>query len=534
MRPSRLYDKVAQLLFPRIGSNLDPCISVEDDAPRIEALIKQCPIGGLVLFNGDRYRTPQTLARLQAASQLPLLIGTDMERGLGQQLTGATIFPHAYAFDALGEEAELKIEEAARTSAREALAAGIHISFSPVADVHSNPLNPIISTRAFGSDPRNVSERVAAHIRGCQAEGLLSTAKHFPGHGDTSTDSHEELPIVQKSIEELEQTELMPFRVATESNVDLIMTAHVAYPALDESGIAATYSRPILTDLLRDDLHFRGAVITDSLLMEGARDQGEHPGAWAADLLLAGVDILLDVADPEATADYLVTAVRSGALDEARIDEACDRVLALKQRMTDRFGKGIFLDPLVAFPLSIIGCDKHRACARSIAQAAVCTITGSIRDVRLSRETIRQRGLLVALVRPHTTYNDPTAASLETFIRREFKFVKFVEVTPESKEVDLEKIVEKAPEYGGVVIAVVVKPAAWHRFGLLPAQSRFVEDVIDACPVVLAALGSPIVLEDFPKAALGICTFSDVADSQQALVERLASITSKDDSTWTD
>ena len=201
--PKSLKDRISQLIFPRLGSNMSPNISVEEDAARIEVLLDSYPIGGLCLFNGDRIRTPQTLTRLQSRSTYPLLIGTDMERGLGQQLRGATVFPHAMAYQATGDEDEALLEESARIAAREALAAGLHISFSPIADVNSNPRNPIISTRAYGSTPQTVSRLLKAYIRGANGEGLFSTAKHFPGHGDTDVDSHETLPVVTMSRTDL-------------------------------------------------------------------------------------------------------------------------------------------------------------------------------------------------------------------------------------------------------------------------------------------------------------------------------------------
>ncbi|MBT6598134.1 MAG: hypothetical protein HOB33_03690, partial [Bacteroidetes Order II. Incertae sedis bacterium] len=250
--PERLRDRIAQLIFPRIGSNMNPSISVEEDADRIERLLDEYPIGGLCLFNGDRIRTPQTLARLQSRSKYPLLIGTDMERGLGQQLKGATVFPHAMAFQACGEQQDEDLLEAsARAAAREALAAGLHISFSPVADINSNPRNPIISTRAFGSTPETVSRLLRAYLRGCRAEGLFATAKHFPGHGDTDVDSHEALPIVDRSRSHMDELELAPFKTAISSGVSLMMTAHVSYPSLAPTGMEATRSRSIMTDLLR-------------------------------------------------------------------------------------------------------------------------------------------------------------------------------------------------------------------------------------------------------------------------------------------
>jgi len=520
--PTRLRDKISQLIFPRIGSNMRPSVSVEEDVERIELLMQEYPIGGLCLFNGDRIRTPQSLTRLQSAAPYPLLIGTDMERGLGQQLKGATVFPHAMAFQATGEiDDERLLEASARAAAREALAAGLHISFSPVADVNSNPANPIISTRAYGTTPETVSRLLSAYIRGCKHEGLFSTAKHFPGHGDTDVDSHETLPVVTRSREQLEQVELKPFNRAIDEGVSLVMTAHVAYQALDGSGTEATRSKPILTDLLRDDMGFRGVVISDSLLMEGAGGREEHPGEMAASLLEAGVDILLDIKDVAAVVDYLVTAVGSGRIAESVIDAALERVWSLKVRFAARFGKGAFIDPSLAQPMSVIGCDEHRALAAEVANKSIQVAIGNGETMRLAPRRLGKKGPVCFLVRPHTTYSDPTQAPLETAFLRAFPDGTFVDVTPASVEDDLIEWVNRAEEHTNVIVAAVVKPAAWHKFGLLDFQKAFIGDLVSRYPVWMAALGSPLVLADFQNVAAGICVYSDVESSMNALVSFL-------------
>lgn len=498
-----------------------PTISVEDDAARIEELMDDFPIGGLCLFNGDRIRTPQTLTRLQSRASFPLLIATDMERGLGQQLTGATVFPHAMAFQATGEEAEKLLEASARAAAREALAAGLHISFSPVADINSNPGNPIISTRAYGTTPETVSRLLGAYMKGCQHEGLFTTAKHFPGHGDTDVDSHETLPIVESDRAALDALELIPFRKAIAGGVSLIMTAHVAYPALDPSGIEATRSAAIMRDLLRKDLGFKGVVISDSLLMEGATGREEHPGEMAAALLEAGLDILLDIKDVPDTVDYLVSAVRSGRLSESLINAALERVWSLKVRFAARFGKGAFVDPSLAVPYQEIGCQAHRDLAGEIARKAVQVAIGDPDSLRLPAPRMGQRGPICFLVRPHTTYNDPTQAPLETAFLKAFPDGHYIEINPESEDDDLQSLIEEAGRHSTVVVAAIVKPAAWHRFGLLPFQKQFIRDLSDRYPVWLAALGSPLLLADFQDAAAGICVYSDVEPSMKALVNFL-------------
>lgn len=518
-----LDEQAAQLLFPRLGSNMPPPVTVAEDAERVERLLERCPVGGLILFNGSLEETPATLRALQRRARVPLLVASDIERGAGQQIRGATVFPHAMAFAAaerrLGaSEAAERLREAARVQAREALACGLHVTFAPVADVNRNPRNPIIATRAFGTEPEGAARFVRAYIQGCRDAGLLTTAKHFPGHGDTHQDSHAELPRVDDDRAVLERTDLLPFRAAIEEGVDLIMTAHVVYPALDGAERPATASPPILRELLRDELRFRGAVVTDSLLMGAIRDAHAGPEAQAVALVEAGVDILLDVAEPERARDGLVEAVASGRLDRTRLEEACRRVLALKQRLSERFGPDFFADPERYVPTGYVGSEEHLRLAEAVAREAL--FVDGIEEA-LPAMAEGGSGLLVLYVQPHRTRLDPPEAPLGEAVRRAFPGARYVEVRPEADGEQLRRLAEEARTFRHVVVAAVVKPAAWHAFGLLPAQADFVRTLARERPIVLASLGSPIVLEAYPEAALRICTYSDVPASQRALVAAL-------------
>ncbi len=197
-----LREKIAQLVFVRIGSNMPPVRTVEQDEERVLRLLEECPIGGLLLFNGGP-NTKQSLERLQAASAVPLLVGSDIERGVGQQVRGCTVFPHATAFEKLGAEAEAAVADYARTLAREARDVGIHITFAPVADVNTNPRNPIINTRAFSENTARATSLTRAYVVAAEAAGLCTTAKHFPGHGDTQGDSHDSLPSLPLTAQQL-------------------------------------------------------------------------------------------------------------------------------------------------------------------------------------------------------------------------------------------------------------------------------------------------------------------------------------------
>ena len=519
-KPTSLYDKACQLVFARLGSNLPPTSTAEDDIERVEDLLGRCPVGGLILFNSQWPEARTTLARAQAASRFPLLVGADIERGIGQEVRGATLFPHAMAFGAVEEGAEALVEQSAKVTAREGRACGIHITFAPVADVNLTPKNPIIATRAFGDEPEGVARLVRAYLRGCKAEGMLATPKHFPGHGRTTADPHAEMPLVEASREELEETDFAPFRAAFEEGAELVMTAHVAFPALTGNGeTPATGSPQILKELLRDEMGFAGPVVSDSLIM-GAVKNTQDPGAQAAALVEAGVDLLLDPDDPEAVAEGIVDAVESGTLAEERVDEAVARVWQLKEQLTERHGtEGAFpTDPEHnAREGGQVGSAEHQQLARQIAQKAVTVLDNDNGALPLSpREG--EKMVFVRLAAGEHADNVLLAKS----VQETFPQARYYAAGPDVEERELEILRREAADADTVVLALRVEPAAWHAFGLTPPQQRFAEAIVAEHPTVVAALGSPHVLGDFPKAQARLCAFSDVPASQEALVDALA------------
>jgi beta-glucosidase-like glycosyl hydrolase len=509
-----LREKAAGLLVVRLGSNMRPPRRAEEEAAAVRDLLRRYPIGGVILFNGTWPETRATLVDLQRHAERPLLVMTDMERGLGQQVAGATTFPHAAAFGVL-DDAEEEVERFARAAAREALACGVHVAFAPVADVNRNPDNPIISTRAFGAEPHHVAKLAAAHIRGCRAEGLLSTAKHFPGHGNTSEDSHAVLPTVADARDVLERADFVPFRAAVEAGCELMMTAHVAYPALDPSGRPATLSAPILRGLLRDEFGFRGVVISDSLHMGGIQSEGRTEAELAVDQLRAGVDLLLDAQDPEGMVRGIAAAVERGELEEARLDEALARADRLRKRLTDRFGPEVFIDPSVAVAAGEVGGEEHEGIAARAARRAVTSIG------ELPRFGTGD-GVLAVLIKPHASPLDPPEQPLGLALRTALPGIAYHEVGPDTEEAVLAALVEDAGGARHVVVALVVKPAAWYAFGLPPAQQAFAEALVRAAPSVVASLGSPRVLDRFAGAEARLCTYSDAPVVQRALAGTLA------------
>lgn len=277
-------------------------------------------VGGFVVYGGERSAVAALTGRLRAASRHPLLIAADTERGAGEQFAGCTQLPPAAALGSLGDALALRV--AARLIAREALALGVNWNFAPVADVDLEDDNPIVGTRALGRDPVRVAGAVAELVDALQGEGMLACAKHFPGHGRTLTDSHAVLPVVRAGREAL-QVDLAPFVAAIDSGVASIMTAHVAYPALDPSGAPATVSRAIVHGLLREELGFEGLIVTDALIMGGVQGEGGE-GQAATRALVAGCDLLLDPRNPAAVLHGIeVAAGRS--LPRAHLEGALAR-----------------------------------------------------------------------------------------------------------------------------------------------------------------------------------------------------------------
>jgi beta-glucosidase-like glycosyl hydrolase len=506
-----LREKVAQLIFVRIGSNLPPVRRVEEDEERVARLLEECPVGGLLLFNGGA-NAKQAVDRLQAASRVPLLVGSDVERGVGQQVKGYTLFPHAMAFGKLGAGSERLVTDFARSVASESREVGIHITFAPVADVASNPRNPIINTRAFSDDLEVVTKLTQAFITTAEEAGLCTTAKHFPGHGDTEKDSHDSLPELLLSRQQLESRELVPFQTAIDAGCSLVMTAHVSYPALDASGEPATLSSVILQDLLRDKMGFEGVICSDSLLMAGARDRFSREEDMALAVLTAGVDMLLDLENPARVVDHLVDCVATGKLDECRVDEAFERVWKLKQRVFAKAenGKSVQTRVTSSSPSSL---------AKQVAEGAI-----DVLDKRdLAPLPFQADAPLVAiLLKPFETEIEPPEQPLGAALRARFGDVQYVQLGPKTDAAAYADAMELTRQSTQLVVAIIVRPAAWHAFGLGPEQVAFVRKTIgERRDVVLACLGVPFALSDYADAAMRICTYSDVPVSQEALAEFL-------------
>lgn len=512
-------EKAAGLLVVRLGNNLPPAKTASEQEDEVAALLDRHPVGGLILFNGRWPQTRDVLTRLQARSDRGLIVTTDMERGFGQQVVGGTLYPHAAAFShAAASEAEAAdtVRQFARQASEEALACGVHVTYSPVADVDRNEANPIIGTRAFSESPQRAAALATAFVEGAHEAGQFATAKHFPGHGGTATDSHEELPAVEDDRATLETTDLVPFRAAIEAGVDLMMTAHVVYPALDASGLPATRSRAILHDLLRTELGFEGVVVTDSLQMAGAKAAGKTEADVAVELLEAGVDLFVDAVDPEAIVAGLAAAVERGRLDEALLDAALARVDRLRQRFRARFGADAFRTP-PGDPAAVAAAE-HEALALRVAREAIEVVRQPIPD--LGDGT----GTLVVFVKPAPRPNEPETMPLGEAVARLLPGAVYRELEParEDEDDDFDRVRLEAADAERLVVATVARPAAWHAFGLEARERRFVQRLMEMRPTTFVVLGDQRGLRGYDACEAALVAYSDVPASQVAAIERIA------------
>ncbi len=334
-----LHDRVAQLV---IGVALGDVPSRKSpEYEKFRHWVHDLHIGGMIINNAVRNGIAQNaephamalfLNQMQKLAKTPLIVAGDFERGASMRVSQGARFPYNMAIGAAGDVDNARFE--GEITAREARALGVQWIFAPVADVNNNPDNPVINVRSFGENPDEVAKYVAAYIEGAHADSknrVLVTAKHFPGHGDTNVDSHLGLPLISVSRERMDAVELKPFRAAIASGVDSIMTAHMSVPAIEPDDIPATASPKVLTALLRDELGFKGIVVTDSLEMAGFASKFSS-GEGSVRALEAGADVLLMPPNPEQAIRAVIAAVEKGRITRQRIDDSVMRVLAAKVR----------------------------------------------------------------------------------------------------------------------------------------------------------------------------------------------------------
>jgi beta-N-acetylhexosaminidase len=477
-----LRARVAQLVMPWIPGSY----AAFDDSvfAVMQGWVDSLAVGGLIVSVGSPLDVAMKLNRLQQRSALPLLIAADLESGAAIRLTGATPFPSNMGVAAAGSEQDAY--DVGRITALEGGAVGIHLTFSPVADVNNNPANPIINTRSFGEDPYQVGRLVAAAVRGLQDHGMLATAKHFPGHGDTGTDSHIALPVISAPWPRLDSVELVPFRAAVEAGAAFVMSAHVAAPAIgSDRRRPATLDPAILSGVLRDSLGFRGVVVTDALDMGGIVSV-YGAGEAAVLAFMAGADLLLQPLEPRAAINALTDAVESGRVSYERLDASVRRLLHLKQRLGLFSRRTVPLDSVPA----VVGSARFLATARDIAQRAVTLVADSQGTV----DSLRARPRPVALV----TYGEENAATVGNTLHRQLRAagyrVNLFRLWPASGPESFDSARAVIRQAGYTIFAASVKATASKGSIELPeAVARLIDETSRKRRAVLVSLGSPYI-----------------------------------------
>jgi beta-N-acetylhexosaminidase len=506
-----LRDRAAQLVMAWIPGTY----AAADDpgSATVRRWVDSLHIGGLIVSVGSPLDIAAKLNRLQARSRLPLLIGSDLEEGTARRFAGGTPFPTNMGVAAGGREADAYAM--GRITAEEGRAVGVHLAFAPVADVNSNPANPIINVRSFGEDPRAVATLVGAEVRGLQAHGMLATAKHFPGHGDTEIDSHVALPAVRSDWRRLDSLELVPFRAAIRAGAAAVMSAHIAVPALEDGAARPSTLEPaILTGVLRDSLRFRGLVVTDALDMGGVvAGYGASEAPVLA--LLAGADLLLQPSDPEATVDAIVRAVKDGRLSRRRLDASVRRVLEAKRRM------GLFRRrtvPLERVPLAV-GTAEHLATAQDVAARSIVLLADSSGAV----DSLRARPRRVALV----TYAEDHATVPGQILANELRTlgdtVRVFRLWPSSGPASYDSARAALADGGIPVFAAVVRAMPGRgRVALPDSLAGLIEATARATPTALVSLGSPYLLLQTPHVTSHLLGWSGNPLSETAAARALA------------
>ena len=528
-----LKDRVAQLLVGVVYGDVPSTRSKEYEKYR--SWIHDLHIGGLIVNNRVQYglvrnAEPHAMAlflnEMQKMSKVPLLVGGDFERGASMRVSDTIRFPFNMAYSA-ARDVDASRDEGLET-AREARALGVQWIFAPDADVNNNPGNPVINLRSFGENPDEVSQHVAAYIDGAHSDPknpVLVSAKHFPGHGDTNVDSHFDLPRLDASLERIHAMELKPFQAAIAHHVDSIMTAHITAPAVDPDEIPSTVSPRVLTGLLREELGFKGLIVTDAMDMLGLAKQFTM-GDASVRAIRAGADVLLMPPDPGQAIRAVVAAVEDGRISRQRIDQSVLRILAakvhvglMKRRIVDLDAISDALDQPEAAAqaqsisdraITLLKNDGGLLPLARANQTCVVVITGT----RLS--SFGQRFLEEFRRRSPGTRATVVDASLPlAALQAAMPFAS----PPSAQDADA----ATSQHCSAIVIAAFPSVGSYANNAVFAGDlSPFVQSLTEGpAPVVLVAFGNPYLMAGFPKAAADLDTFSTALPSETSAVKAL-------------
>jgi beta-N-acetylhexosaminidase len=503
-----LDEKIGQMLMPGTPVN---------DFQKIQRDIVDVHVGGYHVFGGDPTSVAVMINEMQRAAKVPLLIADNFEGGVGYVLFGATRLPLAMSIGATGDE-QLAYE-AAKITAEEGRAIGVNVNFYPVADVNSNPENPIINIRSFGEDPASVSRFVRAFIRGTQENGQIATAKHFPGHGDVSTDSHMRMPVVNVSRRRLDSLELPPFRAAIEEHVGAVMSAHIWLPQIEgERNVPSTLSKNVMTRLLRDELHYEGVVFTDSMGMGGVTAKFSNAEATVR-AVEAGADIILLPPNAEESLRAIKSAVESGRISAQRVEESARRILRAKARLDLENHRFVDIDQMMA----TVGSREHRDLAQSIADRAI-TLVRDDRHVLPLRPSPDLRVAQINILDSRAGWREgPVGRVVTDELPKRFPRAITVQIDDQSTASEFDVVRELAQVSDALVVNAYVRVAAYKgSIDLTRDEMALIRSLVAMNkPLVFVDYGSPFVLTHLPELPSYIVTYDTTPLAEMAAVRAI-------------
>jgi beta-N-acetylhexosaminidase len=546
-----LEEKVGQMLNIRyftdfLNFNSDGYRQFRDQMRkyRIGSVTLTVHVEGPLLLKNPPLEVASIANQLQRDSKLPLLIAADFERGLASRVSSVPAFPDAMAFGAIGNLAYA--EKFGAITAEEARAVGVHWDFFPVADVNSNPNNPIINTRSFGEDPAAVGAFVAAFIRGAKANGMMTTAKHFPGHGDTGTDSHLGVARVEGDLARLESVELPPFKTAINAGVDSVMVAHLAVPALDsDPNKVATISKNVVSGVLREQLGFKNLVVTDALEMRGVTSlyppgQGSPTARAAVDAVKAGNDVMLWPTDLDGAFRAIIAAVKGGEISISRINASVKRILEAKASL------GLYKARLVDLSRVpyLVSRQEDMQFAQQVADEAVTVVRDNghalplprLRLIPAESETFQtpvQVSALVVVIVVTESVHSASGRGFESALKARRSDATFFYVDNHFANLLSAEILQAVKDAGSVVVAAYMVPTAakqvlvdgklGNSVGLEQSTGDLLAKVLDiaAAKTTVVAMGNPYVAQNFPNVQNYICTYSNATTSELSAVKVL-------------
>ena len=506
-----LREKIAQMMVYRM--NMHYLNYNSDEWKEIENLISSDGIGILHIWFGETGSALTMLNKIQRESKIPILVEADIESGLGRRYPGAVTLPPMMAIAATGNSKFAY--EAGRISAEESRGVGIHFNLAPVVDVNNNPKNPIINTRSFGEHPDSVIKYSREFIKGLHEHGMLTTAKHFPGHGDTETDSHSSLAQIPSDSARLWQIELPPFKNAIESGVDAIMVAHVNSPEYQiHSEDPATLSKFWIQDVLRSKMKFDGVIITDAMDMGGIVKKYSDSYALI-ETIKAGSDIIIQNNQMKESIDLVEKAIKNGIISEQRINASTLKVLKMKERLGLHKNKIISMDDTHIS----VGKKSNFDLASEIGNRSITLVKNNDNILPLEPKS-NDTFYIVDLYDGANNHNE----SIVTKSLRENGYkVRSFQIDKSDSLIVANHILDQIPSDGLVLLNAYANPVEWKENIFLPSvEADFINRLIKKCStVIITSFGSPYLIQDFPEAPVYICAYKGSSVMQKAFLNAL-------------